>query len=225
MKIISFSLWGDNPKYTVGAIQNAKLAKTIYPDWICRFYVGETVPDQIIWFLESFDNTQVIKRPEPGDWTSMFWRFEPAGEEDVEVMISRDTDSRLNLREKGAVDQWLSSNFGFHIMRDHPWHGFPVLGGMWGAKKNTIPNMKSLIDNFSQQNEYGTDYSFFASISNSIRGNVMIHDEFFADRPDLIEYQGTSPIPFPTSRIGKGFVGKPFNADGSICLPEADKVI
>ena len=46
-KIISFCLWGDNPKYTIGAIENAKLAKTIYPDWTCRFYVGTSTPDEI----------------------------------------------------------------------------------------------------------------------------------------------------------------------------------
>ena len=28
-KIISFSLWGDNPKYTIGAIENAKLSKSL----------------------------------------------------------------------------------------------------------------------------------------------------------------------------------------------------
>ena len=32
-KIISLSLWGDNPVYTQGAIRNAELAKEIYPDW------------------------------------------------------------------------------------------------------------------------------------------------------------------------------------------------
>lgn len=40
-KIIAFSLWGDNPKYTVGAIKNAKLTSEIYPGWISRFYCGQ----------------------------------------------------------------------------------------------------------------------------------------------------------------------------------------
>lgn len=201
MKIISFSLWGDDPKYTVGAIRNAELAKTIYPDWICRFYVGQSVPNQIVWFLESFDNTQVIKKPEPGDWTSMFWRFEPAGEEDVEVMISRDTDSRLNLREKAAVEQWLSSEKKFHIMRDHPFHKFSVLGGMWGAKKGCLPNMKSMIDSFSQENAYGTDYKFFDELKRTTLEDsvIMIHDEFF------------SGSPFPVKRNGFEFVGQVFD--------------
>jgi len=39
-KVISYSIWGDNPKYATGAIK-------IYPDWICRFYVGQSVPNEI----------------------------------------------------------------------------------------------------------------------------------------------------------------------------------
>lgn len=225
MKIISFSLWGTNPKYTVGAIKNAQLAKLLYPDWICRFYCANDIPNPIIFQLEELDNVQLIFMEKPGDWTSMFWRFEPAGEKDIEVMISRDTDSRLNDREKQAVDEWLLSDFGFHIMRDHPWHGYPVLGGMWGAKKGAISNIKDLMSNFDQTDRYGTDYSFFAQISESIRGNVMVHDEFFGNQPQLINYQGCKPIPFPFPRIGKNFVGKPFESDDSICLPEADKLI
>ena len=30
-KIISFSLWGNNPKYTIGTIQNDKLTPIIFP--------------------------------------------------------------------------------------------------------------------------------------------------------------------------------------------------
>ena len=47
-KIISFSLWGNNPKYTIGAIRNAELAKIIYPDWMCKFFVGSDTPVNII---------------------------------------------------------------------------------------------------------------------------------------------------------------------------------
>ena len=39
-------------------------------------------------------------------------------------------------------------------MRDHPAHGFPILGGMWGAKKGAVPLMSKLIDEFPQQNLY-----------------------------------------------------------------------
>ena len=59
MKLITFSLWGQNPKYLIGAIRNAELAKKIYPDWTCRFYVAKSVPSQIILQLEKFDNVEI----------------------------------------------------------------------------------------------------------------------------------------------------------------------
>ena len=201
MKIISFSLWGQDPKYLTGAIKNADLAKQIYPGWICRFYVGASVPSTVIYDLESRDNVQVVQRPEWGDWRSMYWRFEPAGEEDIDVMISRDCDSRLNLREKAAVDQWIESDKGFHIMRDHPWHQYPVLGGMWGAKKDAVPQIKQMMDAFSSEDAYGTDYIFFAQvvIPSLKPSSVMVHDPFFGGRC------------FPEKRPAGQFVGKVFD--------------
>ena len=227
-KIISFSLWGEDPKYTVGAIKNAELAQQIYPDWKCRFYCANDVPNSILFSLEIFDNVEIINVPSSGDWRSMFWRFIPASEDDVDVVISRDTDSRLNNREKEAVDAWLKSDKGFHIMRDHPAHGFPILGGMWGAKKGAVPQMKNLIDSFPQRNAYGTDYEFFASIGDQIRGNILVHDEFFLQGKNsrsqmLIQFQGSHPVNFPTKRVGTEYVGKPFNSDDSLCLPDDEK--
>tara|TARA_Y100000034_G_scaffold76405_1_gene91818 strand:- start:5538 stop:6191 length:654 start_codon:yes stop_codon:yes gene_type:complete len=200
MKLITFSLWGYDLKYLRGAIKNAELAKEIYPGWLCRFYIGTNTPYGTIHELKKFDNVQVVEKNEIGDWRGMFWRFEPASEDGVEAMISRDTDSRLSLREKAAVDEWLASDKGFHIMRDHPYHKFPVLGGMWGAKTGTIPNMKELIDNWDQKNVYGTDYEFFAGcITPNITNNVLVHDEFFGGKP------------FPTARENYEFVGQIFD--------------
>ena len=68
-KIISYSLWGNEPMYTIGAIRNAELAKEIYPDWVCRFYIGDDVEDGIVGKLKSFDNIEVIKMPHKyNDW-------------------------------------------------------------------------------------------------------------------------------------------------------------
>ena len=50
-------------------------------------------PEDIIALLGSFDNVELSLKEEPGDWSGMFWRFLDAADEDVEVMISRDTDS------------------------------------------------------------------------------------------------------------------------------------
>ena len=45
-KIISFCLWGDDPKYTKGAIENADIATELYPSWTCRYYVGKVRTSQ-----------------------------------------------------------------------------------------------------------------------------------------------------------------------------------
>ena len=203
-KLIVFSLWGNDPKYTVGAIHNAIQANSVYPDWVCRFYVGQSVPNEIILTLENFSNTEVIRMETQGDWTSMFWRFYPASESDVDIMISRDCDSRLSLREKIAVDEWLNSDKDFHIMRDHPWHGTQILGGMWGVRNSILKDMKNKIDEFVKGNFWQVDQNFLAKIIYPIvKENLFVHDEFF--NYDLVKHK------FPTERINKEFVGDVFD--------------
>ena len=203
-KVISFSLWGDDPKYTIGAIRNAILAVQYYPDWICRFYIGKSVPMDIIRELRNMNNTELFIMNEYGDWTSMFWRFYTASDPDVEIMISRDTDSRISRRECLAVQEWLESGKGFHIMRDHPWHGTEILGGMWGMRKGVVPNFQELITKFKKGNFYNTDQFFLKeNIYPLIKDNSMIHDEFH--NYDLNKKH------FPEPRQNYEFVGEVFD--------------
>lgn len=181
-KVISFSLWGSNPDYNNGAIKNAILAKTYYPDFECWFYIHkDTVPTEIIDNLSKLDNTVIIIKE--GDLNSckpMMWRFEAIDDPDVEVMMCRDTDTRILLREKLAVDMWLNSNKLFHIMRDHPDHNFKILGGMFGTKK--IPIIKSWISIMSkciQVSEKSYDQNFLSDyIYDAIKDNSVIHANF-----------------------------------------------
>jgi hypothetical protein len=208
-KIISFSLWGDNPTYTQGAIRNAELAKEIYPDWVCRYYIGRSTPQQTIDTLSSFDNTEVIVMDVDGDWTGMFWRFYPAGEQDVDVVIIRDCDSRLNNREKDAVNEWLNSDKGFHIMRDHPYHTTEILGGMWGSKKGVTPNIKQQIESYIKGDFWQVDQNFLRDIIYPIvKNNSLVHDEFFDKKP------------FPSKNEPKRFVGQAFNDKDEMLYPE-----
>ena len=72
MKLITFSLWGQDPKYTHGALRNAELAKEIYPGWKCRFYLGASVPKHIENALRTHDHVEVVNKPDWGDWRGMF---------------------------------------------------------------------------------------------------------------------------------------------------------
>jgi hypothetical protein len=200
MKLITFSLWGNDPKYCIGAVKNSALSPHIYPDWKCRFYVGASTNKYYVEELEK-NNAEVIRMDEQGDWSGMFWRFVPAFEDNVEVMISRDTDSRLSKRERYAVDEWLESDKGFHIMRDHPYHGTAILGGMWGIKKGTISNFKELFEKRAKQDRYDTDQAFLREdIFPLIEHNSTVHDEFFLPNN-----------PFPQKRRGLEFVGQVFD--------------
>lgn len=205
-KIISFCVWGDDPKYTDGAVKNANLCNEIFTGWISRFYCGTSVPENIIKKLESIDNTEVVIMTEKGNWSGMFWRFYPASEKDVDVMISRDTDSRLNEREKYAVDEWLESDKDFHIMRDHPYHRIEILGGMWGVRGDILKNMKPMIEEYSKGEFWQVDQNFLKEkIYPIIREHTIVHDEFFNYEP--------WKKPFPQKREGKQFVGEAFDSN------------
>lgn len=200
-KIISYCLWGDDPKYTIGALKNAELAALIYPDWICRFYIGTSTPREIVERLSLCENVEIMMQKSEGNWEGMFWRFEAISDADVGVMISRDCDSRLTVREKSAVDDWLGSGKHFHIMRDHPFHQTEVLGGMWGCKKPLLTNMRQLISDYTKKgNFWQVDQNFLREVVYPLAVNdCCVHDEFFAG------------IPFPTPREGLEFVGQVFD--------------
>lgn len=196
-KVISFSLWGDNPKYTIGAIKNVELAQTIYSDWICRFYIGKSTPFEIIQKIASYKNTEIKIMNDAGNWSGMFWRFYAAVDPEVDFMISRDTDSRLSIREKLAVDEWIVSNKGFHIMRDHPYHRTQILGGMFGVKKNCIPNLFDLMNDYNKGDFWQVDQNFLREkIYPLIKNNCHVNDPFFENKP------------FPSVRINKEFIGE-----------------
>jgi len=199
-KIIAFALWGDNPKYTIGAIKNANLSKEFYPDWISRFYVHKDVVISIINEIKSAQNTEISIVNETPDWKSMFWRFLPVFDNDTECFICRDCDSRLSDREVAAVNEWSNSDKLVHIMRDHPWHRFVMLGGMIGFKKEAFGILINSLSNFNPTNEYGTDYVFFNNVLYpQVKDLSLVHDEFFEKKP------------FPTKRKNFEFVGEVYD--------------
>lgn len=166
--------------YIRGVQYNIELAKEIYPGWICRIYLF-----QECFYLEKkllqYNNVELVKIDEIGSSFATIQRFLPIGESDIDYFICRDADSRLSLREKEAVDEWLLLGNNFHIMKDHPHHycdEFPILAGMWGAKGNLIPNIKELIAFFikNENNVKGVDQRFLYYIfHNYAKDNFLEH--------------------------------------------------
>jgi hypothetical protein len=204
-KVIAFSLYGDNPKYCVGAIKNVLLQPKIYPEWICRIYYNHTVPEHYINELKKL-NVELIDMSNTNlNEFGMFWRFLVYDDKDIERFIVRDTDSRLNMREKEAVDEWINSKLSLHIMRDHPQHGVLILGGTWGLKNDYKFNMKEKIDEYLKGKKifiYGDDQRFLIKLHKMYMDSMICHDDFF-DYPNN--------FPFPKQREKLEFVGQVFD--------------
>jgi len=166
-KIISFSLWGDKPRYINGAIWNAENAKTFYPGWTCKFYYDNTVPVDAINKIIATGAETALMDPSIKS-LGLYWRFNPLIDDpQIERFIVRDTDSKFNKRESDMVKEWIKSNKSFHIIRDNKQHDVPIPGGTWGSKSGTVPDYESRFKFWSHialrknaNSFYGTDQLF-----------------------------------------------------------------
>lgn len=184
MKVLSFSLYGDNPIYTIGCIKNAQIKKEVFKDWEMWVYHNDTVPQNILNDLSEL-NVKLIDTKENNGFFGSLWRFNPITEPNVEYFISRDCDSRISLRDEIAVNEWIQSDKTFHILRDHPiGHGWPMNAGMWGSKGNSISNFKDLMINYlinnNRTDDKSIDQCFLRDIIHPIAVNsLFLHDEYF----------------------------------------------
>jgi len=207
MNYLSYSLWGDNPLYNVGAIRNSEQIKEIYHNWKMILYYDNTVPKETIKNLER-NGAVCIDSTNNGIY-GMFWRFLVSDLENAEYVCFRDCDSRLSERESVAVKEWIDSKKTLHVMRDHPAHGIPygndqlgILGGMWGIKAKQVP-MTEMILKFNKDVKlgYGSDQTFLKTIYQVFQNDRHTHDEFFEKKP------------FTIKRENGRFIGERINID------------
>jgi len=172
MKIISYSLWGNDPKYVTGAIKNIELAKLYFPDWRVRLYLSRNTK-----FDYTSDNLDIVYRTEKSSQDGCFWRFEACDSDDI--VIIRDLDDRLSERHKHVVDEWLKSDLDIHIIKDHPNHTFPIMAGLWGVRNGILSGISKSIDVWENKSYYTTDQSFLhLFVFNSLWDKSLIHDPF-----------------------------------------------
>ena len=175
-KVISISVWGDAPRYCIGAIKNAELSRELLPDWTCRIFVDHTVPNQYINKLHSMENVEVAEVDDAGVFGA-FWRFYSMFESDDTITISRDSDSRISPREVKCINEWLTSDKKFSIIRDHERHyDWPILAGMWGVKGKLDENIKNSMLEYSKHHFYTSDQIFLKDVIwKESETNSMIH--------------------------------------------------
>lgn len=140
-KIISTSLYGNKDIYNYGLLLNDALNKLILPDWILRVYIDNTTNMNFISKVKNNSNIEIIKINTLIG--TMYHRFFPISDPNVEIFISRDLDSIISFYEKAMISDWLNSNKQLHLIHEVlPGHRHTIMGGMFGFK-----NISKLTDN------------------------------------------------------------------------------
>lgn len=188
--VIAFSLWGDDDYYRLGALENARLARHFYPEWMCRIYCDQTVPQD---FIRQFvaAGAQVVQYPVLAKGNeALFWRFQVANDPSVDRFLCRDCDSPFTVRERVAVEEWIRLGTCFHVMRDHVIHVDLMLAGLWGGVAGLLPDMKALAQ--AQLKDYRGRWADQTMLGREIwpriRDTVTVHDS---------QYSVAQTRPFP----------------------------
>ena len=183
--VISFVLYGNKQRYLVGAFINVVLAAKIYPEFTVRFYLADDVPGWVEKELKSFKNVEIKKTPPANKWFMHAWRFLAFSDREVEIVLVRDVDARLTVRERRAYDEWYESGLDFHIMKDHQigHRLWPIGAGMWGGYAEKLRNMATLMGVYLQENPTGSDYLsdqhfLREKVWPKVQKSCMVHDTY-----------------------------------------------
>ncbi|MBQ0945690.1 tetratricopeptide repeat protein [Ideonella sp. 4Y16] len=199
--VVSFSLWGANPRYLRGALRNALLMPDLYPGWVMRLSLDESVPQA---FVDALRALRVDVRVMPSGQSlrqRLCWRFLVANDPAVGRFVVRDCDSVFSLREVRAVDDWIASGRWFHVIRDWWTHTDLMLAGLWGGVAGVLPDLGPLLTAYqSRQAETPNVDQWFLRdcVWPLVRRHVLVHDRLFA-----VEGRVTLPDPQGNFHIGQ----------------------
>ena len=189
MKVFSFCLYGTEDNYYLGLRENIKIIREYFPEFEIYVYKGVCTPE---WQFDSSIN--VIETGLEGG-SNMFLRYSPISFSDVGFV--RDADSRITERDRWCINEFLSSDKEYHVIRDHYWHRSFISGGMFGWKSSINVKIEPSL-NFN----YGDDEKYMNNLLYPlIKDKLLVHTNIFAykdehfqpitiDRKDLTDFVG-----------------------------------
>lgn len=148
-----------------------------------------------------------------GGWRQrMFYRLLIHDYPGVDRYLIRDADSRISMRERRCVDQWISSGKILHTIHDHPYHIRPIQGGMFGVWRGPFESslMREAIGNvWPMADTWGRDEEFLEHVI----WPLMKHS--------VCEHGRSNPIPEGDGHEDpQAFIGEIYNAQGNPEHPE-----
>lgn len=219
--LVSFCLFGKDPDdiYYRGLFKNLDMYAAWKPGWKIRLYLGDTPANDLEFLAQLAEYADLDIHwceGEAEDWKSTFWRFRALKDPSYDFYLFRDVDSRPILRERLAVEAWLKSDRNYHIMRDHPRHGAPLLAGMWGVKAPEANKLSRLFpDSLSGEKSYYM-----------VEQDFLRHTVWPRARMSVLQHVDcewtfkTQSYPFPVKRSAEGFVGEGFLGNGQPRYPK-----
>lgn len=239
-KVITFTLFGAAnislfSRYDSLLRNISTTSRQMYPGWIVRIYhnfhneseTERSILNQLFNLSCQFDHVDLCSIAEligripaltPIDpalikgLNPRMLRFLVMLDPNVDIFISRDTDSVIWRREVDAVDEWLRSNYTFHLMRDHRKHNHLILAGMWGAKlyqrRDLIEGLTRALIVAGQGGDKSTDQNSLNNILwPTAQFDVMAHDSYQCQNNQMLSKSPLKVYPFPTMRNGSCYVG------------------
>jgi hypothetical protein len=182
LRVLSFSLFGQDAFYSECAVRNAELAQRIYPGWQTRFYLGEEVSPFVRERLRATGAELIAPTSEQRQLPGTVWRFLALDDPQVATVACRDADSLLGTREATAVQAWLASGCSAHVMRDDFLHTDLILAGMWGAHAQPLRGIQAALQTYFSQTRHAThgDQHFLRDwVWPRVRASVLQHDRCY----------------------------------------------
>ena len=205
--VIAYGLWGNEPRYQVPLLENARILPHLFPGWHIRLYHDASVDADYLGALAAHG---VDLRPMalPSDvppHRRLLWRFGVLADPTVRRFLIRDADSILSVKERVAVDAWLQSCYPFHAMRDWFTHTDLLLAGLWGGMGGILPAVDTLFGRYTgwrMENDHVDQDLLAETVWPLIRGNVLIHDSVFTGCLGSVPFPPYGTLP-PGSHIGQ----------------------
>ena len=160
MNVISYSLYGNNPRFWKCLVANMDIVPEIYPDWNVWIYASG-VDSRILNLLENKGAKIIHMESKPGH-IGMFWRFRPFWHPEVTRTIVRDADDLLSYTDKHAVDLWKESGCLLYTLHASCGHKTPIVGSLFGITSDWAKH-KLPIPEHGLSSEYGADEYWLAS--------------------------------------------------------------
>lgn len=184
VKTFGFCLYGPyNPKYYLGLKENIRIINEKFPDFLTFVWLGNDVDKEKLKesvLSENLSNVRFLEL-NINDCRLTLFRFLSIDISGVEVVFSRDTDSRINERDEWCIRKFIESPHLIHTIRDHKGHFDKMMGGLSGIKKEFVTQhfgiLKTHVDNYLTtfvNSFYTYDQHFLNSLIYSQYKNLLL---------------------------------------------------